>query len=407
MALRKLLMATGALLGMAISLSLPASATLIRAGENVAVSEEETVTEDLALFGSSVCVCGYVESDVIAFAKTIDVPGTVNQDLMGGAETVEITGQVGDDVRAGARYLGVHGLIGDDLIGFCQELQFSENGRVGGEAQVWCQKADLKGDVDGNLRIGCQSASIGGHVGGNMSVDARTITLSGAVDGTAQLKAENIALTPSCIISGNLEYTSANQIQIHEGAQVLGETSWKKPEVKAKPARKTILEGLAALKMFLNLTMLVGQIVVGLILIGFSRKHAVRMATSLTGHPWKSLGLGFMLAIFVPVACLILMLTIIGLPLGIITFMLYLIAWYLSPVVVGLTLGGKIVGAFRKERAGPMIGGLILGLIILRAISLVPVLGWLVMFVVILFGLGALALSHQRVWAQARETGVA
>jgi cytoskeletal protein CcmA (bactofilin family) len=407
MLLRKVTTATVGLLVMALWFWMPACATLTRAGEDVAVTEEETVVEDLVLFGSSASVGGYVESDVIAFAKSIDVLGTINQDLMGAAETIELTGQVGDDMRVGARYLNVRGLVGDDLIAFCQRLTLSENGRVGGEAQAWCQQAEFNGDVDGNLRIGCESAHIRGHVGGNLSVDAHSINVAGAVDGDANLKAEAITLMPGAIIAGNLKYTSANQIELQEGARVLGETNWHRPEVEEKPSRKAVLEGLGALKLFLNLAMLVGQIVVGLFLIGLSRKHATRIANSLTGHPWKSLGLGFVLAIFVPIASLILMLTIIGLPLGIIALLLYLIAWYLSPVVVGLTLGGKIVGAFKKDRAGPMIGGLILGLIILRAISLVPGLGWLFMFLVILFGLGALALSKQQALAEAKEKGVA
>jgi cytoskeletal protein CcmA (bactofilin family) len=395
----KFLMATGGLFILVVSWWLPSNATLVRAGEDVAVAEEETITEDLALFGESVRVLGYVESDVIAFGKTITVPGTVNQDLMGGAETVEITGQVGDDVRAGARYLGVHGLVGDDLIGFCQEFILGENGRIGGEAQIWCQKAVFYGDVDGNLRAKCETAEILGHVGGSLSVDACCITLAGPVDGDAELTGETISLLPECMITGNLKYTSGNQIEIQEGAQVLGQTEWQKPEAEVEKPKKRIPGGL---RIFLNLTMLVAQFIVGLILIGFSRKNTARMANTLTGHPWMSLGLGFLFMFLVPIAALIMMLTIIGLPLGIIVFLLYLIIWYLGPVLVGLTIGGKMVGAFKKERTGPMVGGLLLGLIILRLLSFIPGFGWLIQFLVILFGMGALILSRKSMWNEAK-----
>lgn len=381
----------------------PSDATLVRAGEDVEVAEGETVTEDLALFGSTISVSGYVESDVIAFAKSIEVPGIINQDLMGGAETVEITGQVGDDVRAGARLLKVYGQVGDDLIAFCQEFTLGENALVGGEAQTWCQKGSFYGDVDGNMRIGCERAEIRGHVGGNLSVNARYIELAGAVDGDAQLKGENIVLLPGCIVTGNLQYTSANQIEIQEGAQVLGETEWQKPEEKVEKPKKKVIGGF---RMFLTLAMLVGQFVIGLILIAFSRKQPARFASTLTGHPWRSLGVGFVFAVCVPIASLILMVTIIGLPLGIIAVLVYLIVWYFSTLLVGLALGGKIVGAFKTDRFGPMLGGLILGLIIIRAISLIPGVGWVIILVASLFGMGALVLSKKETWTEAREKGI-
>jgi len=261
----------------------------------------------------------------------------------------------------------------------------------------------LYGDVDGNVRMGCSSAEIHGHVGGNLSVDACCIELAGPVDGDAELKAETITILPGCLITGNLKYTSAKGIDIPEGAQVGGEISWAKPEAKAEAPRR---KGLQPFRMFLHLTMMVGQMAIGLILIGLSRKHVAFTANTLTGHPWKSLALGFVVWICVPIAALILMVTIIGLPLAILVIFLYLIAWYLSAVLVGLTLGGKIVGAFKKDRAGPMVGGLILGLVVLRALSLIPGLGLFIQFLVILFGMGALILSRKTLRDQAVEKGL-
>lgn len=402
---RVLLIAT-CLLMLTLSFWSPANSTLVRAGEEATVAEDETVAEDLALFAASACVDGYVESDVIALARTINVPGIINQDLMGGAETVEITGQVGDDMRVGARFLDVRGQVGDDLIAFCQRLTLGEDGRVGGEVRAWCQKATFNGDVDGNLRAGCELAEIQGHVGGNLSVHARRIDLAGAVDGDVELKAESITLLPGCIIAGNLKYTSANQIEMQEGARVLGQTEWQKPEVEVTVPKRKGIEGLGTFITFLKLAMLVAQIAVGLILIGISRKQVALMANTLTGHPWKSLGVGFVFLFCVPIVSLILLFTIIGLPLAILAIFLYLIIWYLSPIVVGLTIGGKMVKAFKENRMGPMVGGLILGLIILRVISFIPAAGVFVQFLVILFGMGAILVSRKTARDEAREKGV-
>ncbi len=399
---RKILAAAVGLLMLTILWWAPADSILVRAADDVLVAEDETVTEDLALFGSIISVDGYVDSDVIAFCRSITVSGIINQDLMGGAETVEITGQVGDDLRIGARYIDVRGPVGDDVIAFCQRFTLGQEGRVGGEVQVWCQKAIVRGDADGNLRISCKSAEIHGHVGGNISVDASTIKLAGAVDGDAELTAESITLLPGCTITGNLKYISTKEINIQEGAQVLGETIWEKTVPEEKPEKVDFKPFLT----FLKLAMLAAQIIVGLVLIAISRKQASLMADTLTGHPWKSLGVGIVFLICVPIAALILMVTIIGLPLGLIATFLYLIVLYLSPIVVGLTIGGKIVGAFKNESAGRMVGGLILGLVILRAISFIPAFGSFVQFLVLLFGTGALLYSRKLARDKAKENGL-
>jgi cytoskeletal protein CcmA (bactofilin family) len=383
-----------------------AHAMLVRAGEEVYVAEDESISEDMSLFGSTVSVDGYVDSDVIAFSQEILVPGIVNQDLMGAAETVEITGQVGDDLRVGARFIDVRGPVGDDAIAFCQRFTLGENGLVGGEARVWCAEALFRGDVNGNVRIGCETAEIYGHVGGDLAVDACCIKLAGTVDGDVELKGESISLLPGCVIAGNLKYTSINEMQLQEGAQILGQVEWLKKTagVEAEAAKERVLEVMGAIIVFFILAISVGQIIVGMILIGLSRNRAASMASSLAAHPWKSLGTGLLFLVCVPIACFILLFTIIGWPLLILATLFYLIMWYLGSIVTGLTIGGKIVGAFKENRIGRMLGGLIIGLIILRVITLVlafvPVLGFLVWFIVFpSFGMGAILIA----WKTARD----
>jgi cytoskeletal protein CcmA (bactofilin family) len=388
-------------LALVIAWGAPANALLVRAGENVFVSENETLTQDLALFASEISVDGYVDSDVISFSRSIVVTGVINQDLQGAAETIDLTGQVGDDLRFGAKELDIRGPVGNDVICAGQLFTLWESGRVGGEVQVWCAKGTFYGDIDGNLRIGSETANLYGHVGGDLKMDGRSITLAGAVDGRADITADTIILTPECIINGDLSYTSINEAQIQEGAQVLGEIQWHKPaeEIAEGIAEKKILQGLGAFWVFLKVAMFVAQIIVGLILIAISRQRAVHMAATVFSHPWKSLGVGFVFMFCLPIAALILLFTLIGTPLALLAFSVYFIIWYLGPIVVGLGIGGKMTGALKEISTGRLVGGLLLGLFILRAISFVPILGGFVQFFVLLFGVGAVLVS----WKTARE----
>jgi cytoskeletal protein CcmA (bactofilin family) len=370
-------------------------AMLVRAGEDVFVSPEETLTEDLALFASTISVDGYVDADVIAFSRSLVITGVINHDLQAGAETIDLTGQVGDDFRVGARYVDVRGPVGDDAIAFCERFTLGSGGRVGGEARVWSSEAYFQGDVDGTLRIGCNRAEVHGHVGGDLAIEASSIKISGPVDGNAELKAAPITLLPGCVIAGGLTYSSPEEIEIQEGARVMGSIERLQVEVKAEKEEslQKFLSGMGAIWAVLKVTFFVGQIIVGLILLGLFRRQSVLMATTFSSHVWKALGIGIVFACCATIASLILPFTVIGLPLAIMLICFSLIVWYLASIVVGLAVGGLMVGAFKTRSTGRLIGGLILGLLILRALSFVPILGLLVQLFVVLAGIGAILIS--------------
>jgi hypothetical protein len=68
-------------------------------------------------------------------------------------------------------------------------------------------------------------------------------------------------------------------------------------------------------------------------------------------------------------------------------------------VFVGQWLGEKVLGS--EAGQGPMLLRLAVGLAILHAIRLVPIVGWVVMLLVTVWGLGASAATlHRRVRRQ-------
>jgi len=88
------------------------------------------------------------------------------------------------------------------------------------------------------------------------------------------------------------------------------------------------------------------------------------------------------------------MITVIGIPVGLIALLLYGIAVYLSQIPVALLIGRLILGWNRAMSQGSMIGALALGLFILLLLMLIPFVGWLVGLLTVAFGLGSLATSR-------------
>ncbi len=91
-----------------------------------------------------------------------------------------------------------------------------------------------------------------------------------------------------------------------------------------------------------------------------------------------------------PIAAAIVCITIVGLGVGISTFMLWLIAMYGAQVIVGRWIGEKVLGA--GIGVGATLGRLALGLLILRVVSMLPFVGGWAMLLVIIWGLGGMVL---------------
>jgi hypothetical protein len=99
---------------------------------------------------------------------------------------------------------------------------------------------------------------------------------------------------------------------------------------------------------------------------------------------------GLILLIGLPIAAAIAMVTLVGLPLGI-GLLLALGLIY----GIGYTAGAWIFGRRVARAASPIVAFLV-GWGILRAIALVPVLGWLVSLAAVVVGLGAIAVASGR-----------
>ena len=67
--------------------------------------------------------------------------------------------------------------------------------------------------------------------------------------------------------------------------------------------------------------------------------------------------------------CLLLFLTVIALPLGILSLIMYFIVVYLSPVIMGIVLGRLIL-----KKKNPYLQ-LLVGILIVRLLSLLPMIG--------------------------------
>jgi hypothetical protein len=96
----------------------------------------------------------------------------------------------------------------------------------------------------------------------------------------------------------------------------------------------------------------------------------------------------------VPIAAFIACITVVGLMIGISTFILWMTAIFCAQIVVGTIVGQWLMGHTRET--WQLIGRMVVGVIVVRVVEMIPFLGGWVKFAVLLWGMGAISLAIYR-----------
>jgi cytoskeletal protein CcmA (bactofilin family) len=357
--------------------SSPVLAFDVREGETVTVGSGEVVNDDLYIAGGDIVIDGTVNGDVFAVARSITINGIVNGGVSFAGQTGTVNGEIANGLRFGGQSLIVNGRIGRDLVVGGSQLSVSSTGQI-----------------DGGLIFGAGTMQADGSVGGTILGGGGQVTLANNVGGDVTLSVDRLTIASSADIQGDVKYTSPNEASIQSGAIISGDISHLIPERPDKAeAAKGIMAGVfgAAVWKILSYVMI---LVIGIILLLITQKRLTLMQMAIQKSPWQTLGWGALILIATPIAAVIVMITVIGLPLGIISLLLWGILLYLSQIPVALLLGRLIIRQNRElDSTGIMIGALALGLLVLFALQLIPIIGWIVGLLVMIFGLGTLITS--------------
>jgi len=367
--------------------AVPVLAFDARSGMAVTVVSEEVVDDDLYAAAETIIIDGTVNGDLWAAGNTITVNGIVNGSVMAAGRIVNINGDITHAVRAVGETININGDVGGDLMAGCGRMNIASTARIGGDLVFGADIVRIDGPIEGNIRGG-----------------GREVTISNGVNGNVELEVESLTILSTANIGGDLNYTSEEEADIQSGAQITGATTHKLPEAKkdwAKVFPFVIFFGvLAKVLSFLM------ALVAGVVIIFLAPRRLTSIAEAIGTRPGPSAGWGALIVFVAPIAAVLVCLTIIGIPVGLIALALYGIALYLAQIPVGLFIGRWIIGRFRVvEGKAIMVGALAIGLAILKLLSLIPYFGFVVGLAVVIFGLGAVVAAERKRRAEAGKAG--
>ena len=220
----------------------------------------------------------------------------------------------------------------------------------------------LDSDISRNAYLGGESVIINSKIGGNVDVDASTITIGNNAE-----------------ITGTLNYPKNATINIAETAKIGEKTTYKTVE---KTKKENELAGTILEKVYSYLAMLL----IGIVLMLLNKKTFKQIDKIKKDFKvaLKTTGIGFVSLVVVPIAAIIIITTIIGVPLGIISLIVYGLLIYLSVIPTAYYLGNIVL----KDKIDNKYVVFALSLLVIYILKVIPVIGGLVGFISLLLGLG-------------------
>ncbi|UCG29371.1 MAG: hypothetical protein JSV53_07565 [candidate division WOR-3 bacterium] len=366
-------------------LASPAHALLVRRGQSVEVSIGEVIEDDLIVFASSVEIKGVVTGNVCAFAQTVNVSGDIGGSLFIGAASSNINASSVQTIWAAGGNLNVSGKVDKNVILAGGSLNVDADAGIGKDLHAYGGNFAVNGEIDGAIK-----GAVGRFVMAGKS-------------SRVKIRADEARVKSTAVISGDFILTSESQPKIDEGAVITGETTIR--EIEPEESRQfffAIAPLFALLFGVIKVIIWVSKIIVGILLIALCRNYVRRVMDTLIKVPWKSLGLGFLGVIVIPVVAVVLFATLIGYPLGLVAVYAYTILLYVSSLFVAVVVGEKVIQLFRKGKEVSLYLSFITGMLILLVVSFIPILNFLVRILVILFGFGSVMLGTWQVLKEMR-----
>jgi anti-sigma factor RsiW/cytoskeletal protein CcmA (bactofilin family) len=323
---------------------------------------------DLFLFAQSARIDGTVTGDLVVFAQDLTVTGRVDGDVIGFAKTVRISGEVGGSVRAGANNLTISGTVARGALIF-------------GDSHI-----EREAQIGWSLRAFGEGVSMHGRVGRDMSLCCGRAIINGPVKGNVRVKGDRLTIGPDAVISGTTKYRGKHDPEIDERAQLASALEREAlPERKPKYTQAGFYFGQA---LRWAAALLLGVVVLWLA-PGFFR-GTVRAGR----EPGSALGL--ILLFGIPILAAVMMITVVGLAVGMTALLLWVILIYAAQIFVGSVLGEWMLG--RGATTGALVGRMAIGLLAIRVIVNLPIphISWILWLIIAAWGLGAVTLAIYR-----------
>jgi hypothetical protein len=334
--------------------------------------------------GNRIVISTPMPADILVAGRQVDITQPIAGDILAAGRRIELAARAEDDVRmAGSEVIVNAPVLGDVTIAGGSVL-LGRNAHIEGRSWITGRVVQIDGVLDRELNVA-----------------AAQVVIAGELRKPVRIVAEKLDIRSGAQLLAPVTYRGANEATVAKDATVTGPITFTRIDTReAQRARKW-----PAASTFLFVTHL---FLAGVLVIVFMPRTERSVIGTLRAQPLKSLLAGFTLLITVPIAALLLIVTVLGLPVGLVLAAAYAVALFAGVLTTAFFLGdaearwlNPQTETTRGRQAALLLAG-VLTLALLRT-----VLGGVAVFLAILFGLGALSVWLYQTYVRATHAPAA
>lgn len=335
-----------------------------RGNESIRVEAGDTLNTDLFAGGRSVDILGYLNGNLYAGAQRTIIDGIVTENIHVGGQDLTIRGTVGGGVIFFGSYIHIDGEVHGDVIAFCGQVSISS-----------------RAVIHGNLIIGTGELSLyGGSIGGYIKGGGGRIHLDGTVAEYVELEADHVSFGPE------YDAKEGTSLELNKPLEQDAENVPANLKVEIRKKRLFFTRGFFYWSFF-------AMFVIGVVFTSLFKNISRDYVTYAGTEQLKSLGMGLLLLLGIPVVIGILAVLVLTIPIALILLTFYLIMLYLSTMFSALYVGDYMITQIKKNNgSNVLIASLFVGLLIVYILPNVPYLGGLLNLAIFCFGFGSFVL---------------
>lgn len=327
------------------------------------------VLDSMGFFaGTNINIEGDVEGTTFAAGQNIVVSGDINGDLFVAGQTINILGNVTGNIYVAGNGIVIDGASERDTFAAGQQI------RLGSEAII-----------GRDLTIAGAMINLDGTVGRDLNGGAANISINGMVGRDAKLEVDTLNVSSDAVIGGDLNYRSEREGILESGSTVMGQTDWtyvdRSEEVEPPSPFRNY---------FWKLLGIGSALLIWLIMRLWQPTFWKKTSERIYDKPLKTMGIGALVLIVTPIIIVLFMITVIGIPVGILLGMLYGVSIYVSKIIVATFLGYWAMNQFGWREIHLGVWLFLLGYVILMLLTMIPYFGGVLQLFIIIYGLGAL-----------------
>ena len=342
--------------------------------------------------------------DAFGSGGTVTVAQDGIGEVFGAGERVEIAAPIAGSAHLAGRRVTTEADIGGNLVAFGADV--TVGAPVAGSVTAAGYDVGVDAAVGGNLRAMGRSVSVAGPVGGSALLSAGSLTLDGTIAGDAALDAGSVAFGPGAAVGGRVVLygrgaaTLAVPERVAPAARVERHPDARAPGHGNGPtgAEAAGYAGWVALATAFAVGVLVLAVLVFLVAL-FAPRRAEGVAARIGAEPVRALWIGFLTLSALLGACVVAVLTIVGVLVVPVILLVTAVACLLGYLFAVYVLGRAVWMRFDRlapDSVGERALAVLIGAAVVSLLGLVPFVGWPLLLLLTLAGLGALSIAMVR-----------